>query len=259
MQEHQSPSTVSTQQVPAASSVPPQQKPKTEKNLYEPYMMPYWLWMTLTVIVRALFPLLLNVKRVGEKNVPRQGPFIIAANHLAWTDIPLIPAYLSLQMIYIAKEELFVGKMGWLVRFMGAIPVKRGEADRQLLRATDDLLKRHKILTIFPEGTRSKTRQMNSAHAGMGMIALRAGVPVIPVAIYGSENTLKKFRPRATIVYGEPMILQPKGKKVTKEDINQATEAVMRRIAEMLPESYRGVYSSETSAQNVTGDTPEVL
>ncbi|MGH2510984.1 MAG: lysophospholipid acyltransferase family protein, partial [Ktedonobacteraceae bacterium] len=202
MQEHQSPSTISTQQTQIASSTPQIKERKQTKNLYEPYTMPKWFWMTLTVIIRSILSLFLNITLIGEKDVPREGPFIIAANHLDWTDIPLIPAYLSLQMIYIAKEELFMGKLGWLVRFMGAIPVKRGEADRQLLRAADDLLKRGKIITIFPEGTRSKTQKMNSAHAGLGMIALRANVPVIPIAIYGSENAFKKFRPRVTITYG---------------------------------------------------------
>ena len=90
------------------------------------------------------------------------------------------------------------------------------------------------------------------------MIALRAGVPVIPIAITGSEYVLKKLRPRVTITYGEPMLLQPKGNKINKEDIKDATEAVMRRIAEMLPESYRGVYGTEASAEAATGETPEV-
>lgn len=256
MQEHQPPSAASA---PAAAPMQPTKAPKPEKNLYEPYAMPSWLWMTFCAIVSSIFSLVLNIKLVGKANVPKKGPFIIAANHLCWADIPLMPAYLSLQMVYIAKEQLFAGTFGRLVRFLGAIPVKRGEADRQLLRASDTLLKQGKVITIFPEGTRSKTQKMIAAHAGVGMIALRAGVPVIPVAICGSENTLKKFRPRVTITYGEPLILQPKGKKVTKEDINQATETIMRSIAEMLPESYRGVYGDETAVQDVTGDTPEVL
>jgi 1-acyl-sn-glycerol-3-phosphate acyltransferase len=148
-------------------------------------------------------------------------------------------------VVYVAKEELFKGKMNWLVRFLGAIPVKRGEADRQLLRAADDLLKRGKVLIIFPEGHRSETRQMIPANAGVGMIALRAGVPIVPVAVCGSEYALKKFRPRVTITYGEPLILQPKGPKITKEDITAATNTTMQRIAAMLPSSYRGVYGTE--------------
>ncbi len=89
---------------------------------------------------------------------------------------------------------------------------------------------------------------MAKGHVGLGMIALRSGVPVIPVAIWGSEKSLKAFRPRVTIIYGEPMILAPRGSKITREDIEEATDAVMRRIASMLPPQYRGVYGEETGA-----------
>jgi len=134
------------------------------------------------------------------------------------------------------------------VRLLGAFPVKRGEADRQSLRAADTQLKAGKIFIIFPEGTRSKTHRMAKGHVGLGMIALRSGVPVIPVAVYGSEKTLKTFRPRVTVIFGEPMILAPRGNKITREDIEEATDAVMRRIASMLPPEYRGMYGDELSS-----------
>jgi 1-acyl-sn-glycerol-3-phosphate acyltransferase len=147
-----------------------------------------------------------------------------------------------------AKEEYFSSKIAWLVRFLGAFPVKRGEADRQALRAAEEQLKKGNILVIFPEGTRSRTRTMAKAHPGMGMIALRSGVPVVPVAISGSERVLKSFRPRVTISYGEPMVLTPKGQKITREDIDEATKLVMRKIASMLPPKYRGVYREDREA-----------
>ena len=241
MQKHQSPSSMDTQAPPVAPTRPA----KSAKNLYQPYATPAWCWTSLRVLARFVFFLLLNIKLKGRNNVPKTGPYIIASNHLSWTDIPLVPAYLSSQVIYLAKEELFIGKYGWLMRFLGAIPVKRGEADRQLLRASDDLLKRGKILVIFPEGHRTETHQLIQGNAGVGMIALRAGVPVIPVAVCGSEHALKKFRPRVTISYGEPLILRPKGAKITKDDITGSTEIIMRHIAEMLPPSYRGVYGTQ--------------
>ena len=256
MQQHQTPSATPTRTQEAPPK--PASAKKTAKNLYVPYIMPGWLWAILRGIVRGIFSLILNVKLVGRENMPKKGPFIVAANHISWTDVPLVPAYLAPQGSYIAKEELYSGPIGWLVRFLGAIPVKRGEADRQLLRASDDLLKSGKVLIIFPEGTRSRTRTMNPAHAGVGMIALRASVPIVPIAIYGSEHALRRFRPRVTMVCGEPLLLQPKGVKITKDDIKNATETIMRQIAEMLPEQYRGVYSSEASAQEATGETPEV-
>ena len=113
------------------------------------------------------------------------------------------------------------------------------------MRTGEEQLKKGNILVIFPEGTRSRSRTLAKAHAGMGMIALRTGVPVVPVAIWGSENALKKFRAPVTISYGEPIVFKPKGKKITREDIDEATETVMQKIAAMLPAEYRGVYGEE--------------
>jgi len=226
-------------------------KTKSQKNLYEPYRMPMILWRFIRGVVRLIVAIILDVHVVGHHNVPETGPLIIASNHLSWADVPLIPAFLKSRVVYMAKEETFQGKMGWLVRFLGAFPVKRGEADRQSLRAAEEQLKAGRILSIFPEGTRSRIHKLGKAHAGMGMVALRSGAPVVPVAIYGSEKAFKKFRPRITIIYGEPMILTPKGKKITREDIDGSTEQVMLRIASMLPPEYRGVYAEQLLASEV--------
>jgi 1-acyl-sn-glycerol-3-phosphate acyltransferase len=223
-------------------------KTKPQKNFYEPYFMPMILWRLIRFIVRVIVAIIADVHIIGRQNVPETGPLIIASNHLSWTDIPLIPAFLKRKVVYMAKEEAFQGKVGWLVRFFGAFPVKRGEADRQSLRAAEEQLKAGRILGIFPEGTRSKIHKLGKAHAGMGMIALRSGAPVLPVAIYGTEHIFKKFRPRITIIFGEPMILIPKGKKITREDIDQSTEQVMYRISSMLPPEYRGVYAEKLAA-----------
>ncbi len=220
-----------------------------EKNLYEPYSTPRVLYEMIRWFAILVFSLLGRIHLRSRYNLPKKGPYIIAANHLSWTDIPLIPCYIPGKVIYMAKEESFYSKMGWLVRFLGAFPVKRGEGDRQAIKAAGEQLKKGKIFIIFPEGTRSKTQTLAKGHAGLGMIALRSNVPVVPVAIWGSEHMLKKFGAQVTIVYGKPMIFKPKGAKITREDIDNATEAVMRQIASMLPPQYRGVYAEEQLAQ----------
>jgi 1-acyl-sn-glycerol-3-phosphate acyltransferase len=235
-----------------ASKLAKSTKTKSQKNLYEPYMMPTILWRLIRVVVRIIVAIVFDVHTVGRQNVPETGPLIIASNHLSWADVPLIPAFLKRRVVYMAKEETFKAKGGWFVRFLGAFPVKRGEADRQSLRTAEEQLKAGRILSIFPEGTRSKIHTLGQAHAGMGMIALRSGAPVLPVAIYGSEHSFKKFRPRITIIYGEPMSLTPKGKKITREDIDQSTEQVMLRISSMLPLAYRGVYAEKLAGAEAT-------
>lgn len=249
-----------TQQAPETPVAPAKAgKEKPAKNLYEPYDPPTWFWVSLRAVARFLFALILRVRLGGRQNVPKEGACIVASNHISWMDVPLVPAYMRRKAVYMAKEELFYGRFGWFVRFLGAFPVKRGEADRQSLRAADTQLKAGKVFIIFPEGTRSKTRQMAKAHVGLGMIALRSGVPVVPVAIWGSEHTLKKFRPLVNVRYGEPFVLTPKGKKITREDIEEATDTVMRHIAAMLPEQYRGVYSevAATPGKSDNTDTPD--
>jgi 1-acyl-sn-glycerol-3-phosphate acyltransferase len=223
------------------------------KNLYEPYITPPILYHVIRWFAIFVFHLTARIRLIGRYNVPSEGAVILAANHLSWTDIPLVPLHFRRKVVYMAKEEYFSSKIAWLVRFLGAFPVKRGEGDRQALRAAEEQLKKGNILVIFPEGTRSRTRTLAKAHAGMGMIALRSGAPVVPVAIWGSENAFKKLRTPITIAYGEPMILKPKGNKITREDIDEATDKVMRKIAEMLPPAYRGVY---IEAQNAGAATP---
>ncbi len=242
-----SPSDNSEQPPRPAQAVQPAKsaKAKPQKNLYEPYLTPMALWRVLCWVVRIIISIVLDIHVVGRQNVPAQGAFIIASNHLSWVDVPLIPAFIKRRIVYMAKEETFQGNLAWLVRFLGAFPVKRGEADRQSIRAADEQLKAGRILGMFPEGTRSRIGKMGKAHAGLGMIALRSDVPVIPVAIWGTEKAFKKFRPHVTITIGEPMPLKPKGKKVTREDIDEATDQVMQRIASMLPPEYRGVYADE--------------
>ena len=249
MQQEPEASKVSSLEEPKAakpSSTLPEKAKKSAINLYEPYVTPPLLYnMIRWLIAVPILSLAARIHLRGRYNVPKHGPFLIAANHLAWTDIPLVPLFLPGKVVYMAKEEYFTSRIAWLVRFMGAFPVKRGEGDRQALRAADEQLKKGNVVVLFPEGTRSKTRMMAKGHAGLGMIALRSGVPVVPVAIWGSEKILKQFGPSVTISYGKPMTFKPKGAKMTREDIDNATEEVMHAIAAMLPPEYRGVYNEQ--------------
>jgi 1-acyl-sn-glycerol-3-phosphate acyltransferase len=237
-------STDAANTVEKSTMVGKQPPKKPAKNLYEPYSTPRLAYVALCCFARFVFFLTFRTHVRGRYNIPRKGPYIIASNHLSWLDVPLVALPVPGKVVYMAKDESFHGRFGWLVRFLGAFPVKRGEGDRQALRTSDELLKHKKVLVIFPEGTRSKTHTLAKAHAGLGMIALRAGVPVIPVAIYGSEHAWKRFNAHVTIEYGEPVLLKPASAKITRNDITAATDEIMRRIAAMMPERYRGFYGA---------------
>src|SRR5437016_8747371 len=99
----------------AGKSVKATQSQKPEKNLYEPYSTPRLLWeLVLRPLAWTLFFLTIRLRLRNRYNVPRRGPYIVAANHLSWADIVLIPAGVPENAVYMAKEEAFRGKLGWL-------------------------------------------------------------------------------------------------------------------------------------------------
>jgi 1-acyl-sn-glycerol-3-phosphate acyltransferase len=203
----------------------------------------------LRLAARAIIPFVAKLRVEGLEQVPRQGGVILAPNHINWVDIPLVAYPVPRVTHFMAKAELFgVPFLGGFIRVMGAFPVRRGEGDREALRIAERLLAEGELVTIFPEGHRSEERALIEAHTGVALIALRAGVPVVPVAIWGSEQTFHDGRylwrrPTITIRYGAPVKLAAAGTRRTSADIKRCTDEVMGRIASMLPPRYRGIYA----------------
>jgi 1-acyl-sn-glycerol-3-phosphate acyltransferase len=208
-------------------------------------------------VVRLVRPLIARLHVVGAENVPASGPVILAVNHIAWIDIPLASLAVPRVTHYMAKIELFNQPvLGGIIRWLGAFPVRRGEGDRESLRVAERLLAQGKILSIFPEGHRSGG-QLIAAHPGTSLIALRTGVPVVPVAISGTEQVFKRFRfgpwaPQVTINYGRPFVLETSGPRRTREELSSSTDAIMYHIAELLPPTYRGVYALASAGETTT-------
>ena len=193
---------------------------------------------------------------VGRENVPMEGGIIVASNHLNNADPPFLARALGRPPIFMAKKEMVDKRVrGALFRAWGTFPVRRGEADRAALRAAEDVLRRGEVLLMFPEGTRSRTGSMNHAHPGTGLIALRTGAPILPIAITGTERIRWPhffLRPRSVrrvrVVIGDPFTLPPV-ERITTESARDATEQIMRHIAALLPPEYRGVYGEEAAAK----------
>jgi 1-acyl-sn-glycerol-3-phosphate acyltransferase len=145
-----------------------------------------------------------------------------------------------------AKKELFdIPIVGKLYTMGGFIPVRRFEGDLHALRLSQRALRRGLVLGMFPEGTRSGGR-LARGEPGSAIIAIRTGVPILPVAIWGTENVKLPRdlfrRTRVNIRYGEPFRL-PQSKKMTKEQVAAGTDEIMKRIAELLPVQYRGDFA----------------
>lgn len=142
-------------------------------------------------LVSAIFHIHFNIKIVGEENIPAEkGGYIIACNHVSNNDPPMVGVVFKGKYTFMAKEELFRNPIfAWIIRKLGAFPVKRGSKDMSVLKNAIDSLNYGRIFVIFPEGTRSKTGELGRPKSGVSLIAAQAKVPVVPVFIkYGKKR-----------------------------------------------------------------------
>jgi 1-acyl-sn-glycerol-3-phosphate acyltransferase len=197
----------------------------------------------------------------GRENVPKSAGLIIVSNHLNNADPCVIPAVFDRRIITMAKKEMFRWPIiSLLFRFIGAFPVDRQGADISALRQAQQVVNDGLALLMFPEGTRSRDRQLHHGFPGTALVAYRTGAPIIPVAITGTEKIpwpwvfVRPFiGPRVTVRIGKAFYL-PAVERMSSASAKSATDEIMLHIAELLPEAYRGEYR-ERAAQRLAGET----
>lgn len=211
----------------------------------------YWILRAL-VIAYTRVTCRLDLSELGK--VPRSGPLILFTNHTGQIEVPLMFTHLQPRKVTgFAKVETWDNWfLNWVFDVWGAIPLRRGEADMQAIRAALELLDEGYIIGIAPEGTRNKTGRLLKAHPGIVMLALHSGAPLMPVAHWGGENflsNLKRFRRTDFhIRVGEPFRLKTDGLRMTHEIRQEIVDQIMYKIAELLPEDYRGAYADLQNA-----------
>lgn len=220
------------------------------------------------VMLRRIFLILLRIgigmRLDSVQRVPREGAVLVVANHLHNADPALISVAFPRPIHFMAKKEAFqVPILPKLLRMAGAFPVDRGKADRSAIRRALLVLEQGVAVGMFPEGTRSPSRSLQRAHAGAGLIAVTAGVPIIPIAIIGSERLPlngAKGKPRAgdsvpepghegvRVLFGETFTI-PREIDGRKVSATEATEIMMIEIARLLQPDYRGAYAGLLDAE----------
>jgi 1-acyl-sn-glycerol-3-phosphate acyltransferase len=173
-----------------------------------------------------------RARAYGRENVPRVGGLVYAINHLHWIDIPLVGVLSPRTVYFVAKAEAANHRvLGWYLRLFGAIAIRRGESDRDAVRRMRDEARNGHVIGLFVEGTRQRSGRPGTAQPGAAMVALQEGVPIVPVAVYGTQFwRVGNFR-RCSVAFGEPLTFDglPRNGKGYKE----ATAVVERRLHEL--------------------------
>ena len=202
-------------------------------------------------IARRIIPLFAKrfIRKVnGIENIPKDKPFIIAANHASYMDhfiiTSIIMSYLNKSVHYLAKKEHFqsLHQKLWH-RYAQAIPIDRSAGQNALNKAVDHL-KNNKIIAIYPEGTRTLTGKLQKAKTGIARLILAAKVPVLPLGLIGTFEILPKGKylpklKKATVNIGE-IITYDKyyNQKITKSLLRKITDEIMQEIAKLSNQKY---------------------
>jgi 1-acyl-sn-glycerol-3-phosphate acyltransferase len=180
----------------------------------------------------------------GRENVPAAGAFVLAPVHRSFIDFALVSGVTRRRMRYMGKDSLWkVSLFGRFISALGAFPVRRGAADREALRRSIEVVERGEPLVLFPEGTRRFGPTIEHLFDGAAYVAARAGVPVVPVGIGGSERAMKKGRklPRPVkihIVVGKP--LHPpvsSDRRASRRAVHELTEELLVELQRLFEEA----------------------
>lgn len=182
---------------------------------------------------RFLFEILFGLRIDGIDRIPRRGGLLVASNHISDLDPPILGSSFPRILHFMAKSELFRGRfLTHLFTGLNAFPINRTGVDRNALRLSESILLAGGALVVFPEGTRSKDGRPLPVKPGIGLIALRTGVPVIPVHISGSDKPLSALirSPGIRVSFGDPITPAEIGLSNRNGGFAETARLIMDRI-----------------------------
>jgi 1-acyl-sn-glycerol-3-phosphate acyltransferase len=181
---------------------------------------------------------------VGKHNVPKSGAFLLAPIHRSNIDTPLAAAVTSRRMRFMGKDSIWkIKPIGWIISSLGAFPVTRGSADREALKRCIAVLESGEPLVLFPEGTRQSGPVVQPLFDGAAYVAVKAGVPIIPVGIGGSEGVMPKgskmiYPRKCVLVVGEPIVAQAdETGRIPRSAVKDVTEQLTIELQRLFDEA----------------------
>jgi 1-acyl-sn-glycerol-3-phosphate acyltransferase len=182
----------------------------------------------------------------GTENFPTDGPFLIASNHASHIDPPIVGSHVPRQMRFFARRSLWNTRIGsWWLNQVETIPVERDSGDIGAIKKVLQALKENRAVVLFPEGTRSPDGQLQKAKAGVGLMACKTGVPVVPCRLYGSfaafgkGKALPRFGTSIDIIFGPPIsAAEYDDPSAGKARYEIAAQRIMDRIAALPQPTY---------------------
>jgi 1-acyl-sn-glycerol-3-phosphate acyltransferase len=195
----------------------------------------------LTRLITSLYAFtLLRARAISPEKVPGAGAVILAPNHFSFMDHFLVGLYLRRKVRFMAKSQLFKPPMEFVYENGGVFPVRRGERDEEAFVTAKAILARGGVVAMYPEGGRSRTERMSEqARPGIGRLALETGVPIVPIAVYGSAR-IRNWRrlrfPEVTVQYSDPLSWE-----IVLEPTRDQQQAVADEILAEIRALYQGL------------------
>ena len=231
-----------------------------------------WYWLFKYIFMGPLLSFLGRPKVEGLEYLPRSGPAILASNHLAVADSFYLPLVVRRRITFLAKSESFTDKglkgafKRWFFTVAGQVPIDRADADaaQAALETAQRLLSEDKLLGMYPEGTRSPDGRLYKGKSGLARLALETGVPVIPVAMIGTDTVnppgSKMWRfGRVTVRFGKPMDFSRFDGLAGNRFIERAViDEVMYELMNLSGQEYVDIYAATLKKADtaVTRDLP---
>jgi 1-acyl-sn-glycerol-3-phosphate acyltransferase len=208
-----------------------------------------WRFRIAHFFITLVQRLLCRLVVIGRENIPPDGPYILAVNHMSTADIGLVFVGFPPQSWRYFAGEKWARHPVWgpLLSWLGVIFINRGEVDRRALREALRALDQGHVFALAPEGTRSKTGVMQAGKDGAAFLAAQAGVPILPVGLSNSDVLFASARRlrRATITMriGRPFALPELGRRARGHDLTDFTYLIMIHIAALVEPRHRGMYA----------------